>query len=527
VPCFVPARTGVVFALCGCLVFPAVADSDAQGRTSKHDVQGALSDASQLSQALSRKFLAHNKIGDGNNSYIFSPDSLELQADPECFLTGRMACTICVTALGLMIASSGGIGGGGILVPVFILVLGLHTKHAIALSNITIVGGAIANTMVNCRKCRPDANKGVIDWDIIVMMEPLTIFGALLGSLLSKVLPNIVLTVMLLVILFIMSFRTLKKGLKMWRDEHRHEEHLDIKQIACTAKSCILHWHFSRNSTFEPPPEDDIATQSASTGSWKQDCPYHKLPENDIDVAEDHGSAHEMMGPPGLSLKIGLLTLCFVGTSTMTILKGSGSDPSPLGIACGTLSYWVLYLSSIPWVACFAIYFRHRLVKEQELKNTAGHRFLPGEICWDAKTTVKFPLLCSLAGLMAGMFGVGGGIVKGPLLLEMGVSPVVSSATSATMILYTSASATVSFAALGMLSFHQSLAFFLLGFFCTLIGQTLMKVMLGVHERQSLIVFSIGSVLVLSGCLIAVHAVADAWTRSYAQLLSASRLCSA
>jgi uncharacterized membrane protein YfcA len=31
------------------------------------------------------------------------------------------------------------------------------------------------------------------------------------------------------------------------------------------------------------------------------------------------------------------------------------------------------------------------------------------------------------------MFGVGGGIVKGPLMLEMGVMPDVAAATSATM----------------------------------------------------------------------------------------------
>ncbi len=42
---------------------------------------------------------------------------------------------------------------------------------------------------------------------------------------------------------------------------------------------------------------------------------------------------------------------------------------------------------------------------------------------WDAEATVKYPLICGLAGFIAGLFGIGGGIVKGPLLLEMGVLP--------------------------------------------------------------------------------------------------------
>lgn len=40
--------------------------------------------------------------------------------------------------LGLMIAAGGGIGGGGILVPIFILVMGFSPKHAIPLSNVSV-----------------------------------------------------------------------------------------------------------------------------------------------------------------------------------------------------------------------------------------------------------------------------------------------------------------------------------------------------------------------------------------------------
>lgn len=43
-------------------------------------------------------------------------------------------------------------------------------------------------------------------------------------------------------------------------------------------------------------------------------------------------------------------------------------------------------------------------------------------------------LTCNSLVCHAGMFGVGGGIIKAPLMLEMGVLPEVASATSATMI---------------------------------------------------------------------------------------------
>lgn len=92
-----------------------------------------------------------------------------------------------LACIGLMIAAAGGIGGGGILVPLYILVLRFHPKHAIPLSNITIFGGAITNTVLNLSKRHPDADRPLVDWDLILVMEPLTIGGALVGSFINKV----------------------------------------------------------------------------------------------------------------------------------------------------------------------------------------------------------------------------------------------------------------------------------------------------------------------------------------------------
>jgi uncharacterized membrane protein YfcA len=42
---------------------------------------------------------------------------------------------------------------------------------------------------------------------------------------------------------------------------------------------------------------------------------------------------------------------------------------------------------------------------------------------------------------VAGLFGLGGGVVKAPLMLELGVLPEVAAATSTTMIAFTSMAA--------------------------------------------------------------------------------------
>jgi uncharacterized membrane protein YfcA len=64
---------------------------------------------------------------------------------------------------------------------------GFPTNTAVALSNITIVGGAISNFIFNVGRRHAYFDRPLIDWNIILAMEPATILGALLGGYLNKV----------------------------------------------------------------------------------------------------------------------------------------------------------------------------------------------------------------------------------------------------------------------------------------------------------------------------------------------------
>lgn len=434
----------------------------------------------------------------------------------------RAIATAIVGAVSIAIAAAGGIGGGGILVPVFILLLQLSPKHAIALSNLTILGGAIANTALNVPKRHPSMDRTLIDWDIIVMMEPLTIFGAVFGSLLSKVLPSIVLTVSLVVVLACIGHRTLKKAVSTWKQESA--------QLAATAVSPILEdgltFKAQKEGTLYPSAQTtaDEASSTNQISDVESDCSYQALSD-----VRPSTSALDVLpvadGIPKLPLKVFLLTLCFAGTSGLTVLKGGGQMPSPLGVACGSPGFWLLYFSAVPWVFLFVIYFRRRLMAEYQQKVELGYTFGAGEVRWDSQNSLKFPFVCALAGLMAGLFGVGGGVVKGPLMLEMGVLPAVSSATAAAMILYTSAAASLSYAVFGMLDMTYGPCFFALGLVCTAVGQSVVSTWVKRNKRQSPIIFSIGAVLVLSSLLVTVNNVVDASSHPLSTLLEASGVC--
>lgn len=104
---------------------------------------------------------------------------IELQRHKDLFpfnqsdIWGSIAVT-----LGLLVAASGGIGGGGILVPLFILIFGFGPKYAVALSNFCILGSSITNMILNIPKRHPFVDRPLVDWDLILVMEPLTMAGA-------------------------------------------------------------------------------------------------------------------------------------------------------------------------------------------------------------------------------------------------------------------------------------------------------------------------------------------------------------
>jgi hypothetical protein len=74
-----------------------------------------------------------------------------------------------------------------VFVPLYIIIGGFTPAQSVALSNITILGGAVANFIANSTKRHAFRDAPLIDWDLIMVMEPTTMLGALLGSYTNKV----------------------------------------------------------------------------------------------------------------------------------------------------------------------------------------------------------------------------------------------------------------------------------------------------------------------------------------------------
>ncbi|CAB9528571.1 Sulfite exporter TauE/SafE family protein [Seminavis robusta] len=209
--------------------------------------------------------------------------------------------------------------------------------------------------------------------------------------------------------------------------------------------------------------------------------------------------------------KIIALCLMFSILMFLNIMIGGGAFPSPWGIRCGSVAFWVVQVIMVAFLVSSAWAAQTYLVNRHEMKEIVRFDYVHGDIKWDARSAIIYPALFICAGTFAGLFGIGGGMVTVPLMLAMGVHPAVVSATSSAMILFTSFASASSYLVFGLILYDYAIVCFVVGFFASLFGNKVMRQARQAKsangrnfERNSYIAFCIGGVILVSSLLMTI-----------------------
>jgi len=400
-----------------------------------------------------------------------------------------------IAAIVTFVAAGAGIGGGGVLLPVYTMIGGFHMRSAVALSNITIFGAALANAAINIRKRHPVLERPMIDWDLILMMEPATIVGAIAGTYINVVLPGWLTALLLSLLLSYISMTLLKKGRDMYMKESaalREVDEVEQPLLLSPAGPGSVKGDsmLDADGIFSAPGYETHREGLES----QQRAREADLARASARSAQDAVTVQEILREEKQQLppwKVSSLLLLAAWVVVSDNLKAAQE--------CGSPGYWVVTWSvALPALLVTAL-ARSNLLRSARLKRQLGlvADLDAGEIHWTPSTTLLFPLICSSAGLVAGAFGVGGGIIKGPMMLELGVLPEVAAATSATMIFFTASTASICNFGFGLLNLQYGAALALVGFFSTLGGQGTTHYLMARLQRRSIIIF-IMAVLLMS-----------------------------
>jgi uncharacterized membrane protein YfcA len=200
--------------------------------------------------------------------------------------------------------------------------------------------------------------------------------------------------------------------------------------------------------------------------------------------------------------------LIFFAIVVLSLLRGGkAGSASVVGVESCDAAFWWLTVLTLLVMFGLAVQFGRTLSARHEEKVSVGYRFVEGDIVWAGRNLYLYPLLSAVAGLLGGLLGIGGGMIMGPLLLELGMLPNCTQATSATTVMITSGAATFQFMFLGMMLPDYSAFFAVLGLVSTFVGQKGIIYLVERYETSSLIVFSIALVMVIAVVLMTIAGV--------------------
>lgn len=177
---------------------------------------------------------------------------------------------------------------------------------------------------------------------------------------------------------------------------------------------------------------------------------------------------------------------------------GRGGASIIPGLECGDGLYWGLFCINLFVLLVATVFLRERTLSAAEEKTSLGHVPLEGDLAWDRRTTSVYPALCIFAGVAAGLLGIGGGMVLGPLLVELGCLPQPIAATSAFVVFITATSGLVQVYIMGLVPEDYAIIFACFGVLSTFLGQTAVDYVVKKYKKDAIVVLVIGAIMCIA-----------------------------
>jgi len=114
--------------------------------------------------------------------------------------------------IGSALSNAGGIGGGGLLIPILLLMMNFDTHEAIPISKLMIFTGALTSFILGFKQSHPYRNAITIDYNIPFLIVPCLLFGTMVGVSVNKMMPPWIILISLTFVLIINTYKTLLKA---------------------------------------------------------------------------------------------------------------------------------------------------------------------------------------------------------------------------------------------------------------------------------------------------------------------------
>lgn len=388
--------------------------------------------------------------------FLWKPDESGYQhVWPEMKFGWQIIVGSIIGFLGAAFGSVGGVGGGGIFVPMLSLIIGFDPKSSTAISKCMIMGASASTVYYNLKLRHPTIDMPIIDYDLAVLIQPMLMLGISIGVTFNVLFADWMVTVLLIILFVATSTKAFLRGVETWK------------------KETIL------------KKETEAAKKSGAN-----DTEYKLLPgdpNNDAEKKNPESSEPEVPIMENVCWKeTGLLSFVWVAFLALQIGKNYTDNCTPL--------YWVVNLMQIPVALAVSSYEAVSLYKgwrRIESKGEDGTNFRVMQL-------IVYCFFGIVAGMVGGLLGLGGGFIMGPMFLELGVPPQVSSATATFAMMFSSSMSVVEYYLLKRFPVPYAMYFVAVATFAALVGQHAVRRMIMILGRASLIIFILAFTIFVS-----------------------------
>ncbi|KAH7840920.1 hypothetical protein Vadar_023300 [Vaccinium darrowii] len=374
---------------------------------------------------------------------------------PEMKFNFQIVLGTIVGFIGAAFGSVGGVGGGGIFVPMLSLIIGFDAKSATAISKCMIMGAAAATVYYNLRLRHPTLDMPMIDYDLALLVQPMLMLGISIGVAFNVIFPDWLVTVLLIILFIGTSTKAFFKGVETWK------------------KETIM--------------KKEAAQRLEAAANDQDGAEYNLLPGGPSNATQTEDNDTEVSIIENVCWKeLGLLFFVWVAFLALQIIKNYTTT-------CST-AYWALNLLQIPVSVGVTLYEAINLYKGRRVIASIGE----DGTNWKVHQLFLYSSSGLLAGVVGGLLGLGGGFIMGPLFLELGVPPQVSGATSTFAMTFSSSMSVIEYYLLKRFPVPYALYFTAVATVSALIGQHVVRKLIILLGRASLIIFILASMIFVS-----------------------------
>ncbi|AYU81603.1 Sulfite exporter TauE/SafE, putative [Leishmania donovani] len=376
------------------------------------------------------------------------------------------------------IAVLAGVGGGGILVPMFCGLMEIPMQSAVGMSQSTICGQSTLNMYLIIRQKHPDSSwdRPLINYQYLSLLLPPGLIGTLIGGILSKLCPDVLRLILLLVLLSVVLYRSWETMKKQYRQD-TDPMHVTVEANDANATS----HRESYDGNGKSQSRELTETAGGAKKGLCEDIAVLPTPEQSPPPIERPPQSQYLQQELSMNIACFLVLLLFNIFRTYTV--------------CGGFLYWLCVLVPVAFLSVVFYFNREKLRKLTE-SDPAQMTFT-----WTQRNSVTYPMVAVLAGGSAAMLGIGGGLVLGFVLNEVGIVPQEASATGGMATFFIAFSSALHLLITGSLVVDFSVVFCIVGLCSSALGQL---VIMNYIKRRGLSYLIIGSlVFVVGGSLVA------------------------